>query len=460
MNDQGLNDLLPNVWEELQNPLVFWQIGAIAVCLLISLFISHWLRGRIRTRADQYAETVATRGNAAAAEHLRTGSAGIRVILFPTLSWLLLLVASRVLTAWKHQTHLLQIAAVVMFSGAVIRLVFYAIRRIFKPSGVLAAFERIFQILVWSVVALHLTGLLPETMQTLEEIQFAFGKTEISVWQIATATFWVIVTLIAALWAGASLEDRLMGTAEIDSSLQLVLSRIGRAVLILIAILVSLEVVGIPLGVLSVFGGALGVGLGLGLQRIASNYASGFIILLDRSLRLGDRITVDKYFGTVTQIRTRYTVVRSFDATEAIIPNELLVSQPVQNHSSAGKHINVTQRIQISYDSDVKLAMQLMIQAASSQERVLKDPAPLASLVNFAADGLDIDLIFSVADPEKGTLVLRSEVNLLILASFQEAGIQIPYPQRDVRLQLQTAEDHQVLLKSLKDSAAKSNTEL
>lgn len=460
MNDQGLNPLLDYVWEELQDPLVFWQLGAIAICLLVSLFVSRWLRARIRTRTDEYADTVATRGDTAIAEHWRTGSAGIRVILFPALSWLLLLLATRVLTAWKHQTHLLQIAAIVMFSGAVIRLAFYAIRRIFKPSGVLAAFERLFLIVVWSIVALHLTGLLPETMQTLEDIQFSFGKTEISVWQITTASFWVIVTLIAALWAGASLEDRLMNAAGLDSSLQLVFSRIGRAVLILIAILVSLEVVGIPLGVLSVFGGALGVGLGLGLQRIASNYASGFIILLDRSLRLGDLITVDKYYGTVTQIRTRYTVVRSLDATEAIIPNELLVSQPVQNHSYSVKYVNVTQRVQISYDSDVALAMKLMVEAAKAQERVLQEPAPSTNLVNFAADGLDIDLVFSVSDPEKGTGALRSAINLNILAAFKQAGIQIPYPQREVRMQLHAADENQETLKLLKNSAVKNNTEL
>jgi small-conductance mechanosensitive channel len=457
MNDDDLNFLLSDVFSDLKDPLVLWQAGAIIACLLVSLFVARWLRARIRQRTDQFATSAADRGDALTAEHLRTGSAGVRAVLFPTLSWLLLLLAGRILKAIHQQTHLLHIAAVVMFSGALIRLAFYAIRRIFKPSGLLAALERIFQLVVWSVVALHLAGLLPDVLQSLEEMSFTFGKTEISVWQILTASFWVIVTLIAALWAGASLEDRLMNTPTLDSSLQLVFSRVGRAVLILIALLVSLNVVGIPLGVLSVFGGALGVGLGLGLQRIASNYASGFIILLDRSLRLGDLITVDKYHGTVAQIRTRYTVLRALDASEAIIPNELLVSQPVLNQSYSDRRIGVTQKIQISYDSDVQRAMQLMIAAAAAQERVLKEPAPSVNLINFGADGLDLDLNYNISDPEKGTGTLRSAINLLILASFQEAGISFPFPQRDVRVQLHADRETTETAKFLKNSAENNN---
>jgi small-conductance mechanosensitive channel len=210
--------------------------------------------------------------------------------------------------------------------------------------------------------------------------------------------------------------------------------------LILIAILISLDLVGIPIGVLSVFGGALGVGIGLGLQRIASNYASGFIILLDRSLRIGDLISVDKYYGTVSQIRTRYTVVKSLDGIEAILPNELLVSQPVQNYSYSDKRINIALKVQISYDSDVNLAMRLMSESAAAQARVVAEPVPTANLIGFGADGLDLELGFSVIDPEKGTGALRSDIARSILQAFKEAGIEIPFPQREVRVRRTTTE--------------------
>jgi small-conductance mechanosensitive channel len=217
------------------------------------------------------------------------------------------------------------------------------------------------------------------------------------------------------------------------------LARFARAALLVLAVLVSMNTVGIPLGVLSVFGGALGVGLGLGLQRIASNYVSGFIILLDRSLRIGDLITVDKYHGAVTQIRTRYTVIKALDGTEAIIPNELLVSGAVTNHSYTSKELRMTVKVQIGYGCDLERALKLMVEAARAQSRVLTDPAPLATLSGFGADGLDLELGFWVPDPELGTGLTRSDISRAILSAFNEAGITIPGPQREVRLSVPEA---------------------
>ena len=209
----------------------------------------------------------------------------------------------------------------------------------------------------------------------------------------------------------------------------------GRAVLVVVAVLVSMQVVGIPLGVLSVFGGALGVGVGLGLQRIASNYISGFILLLDRSLRIGDLIAVDKYTGSVSQIRTRYTVIKALDGTEAILPNELLVSSPVLNHSFTSRQSRLFLKLQIAFESDVEKAMQIMVDAALSQPRVLADPAPLAMISAFASDGLDMELGYWVNDPELGTGGVRSGIALEILKGFRAAGIVIPNPKRDLRVE-------------------------
>jgi small-conductance mechanosensitive channel len=195
---------------------------------------------------------------------------------------------------------------------------------------------------------------------------------------------------------------------------------------------------GIDLTVLSVFGGALGVGLGLGLQRIASNYVSGFILLLDRSLRIGDLITVagavEKYYGTVRQINTRYTLLRALDGTETVIPNEMLVSGPVINHSLTDRRVRLSVRIAVAYEADLDLALRLGEEAARSTQRVLADPPPAALLVEFAADGLLLEIGFWIEDPEQGRLSAQSAVAIAVFKLYSANGIAIPYPRRDVRI--------------------------
>ena len=247
-----------------------------------------------------------------------------------------------------------------------------------------------------------------------------------------SAVVWVAITLVAALGLGTVLETRLMRSDSIDPSMQIVLARLGKAVLVVMAVLIAMRLVDIDLTVLSVFGGALGVGLGLGLQRIASNYVSGFIILLDRSLRIGDVITVDKYNGSVTQIRTRCTVVRSASGVEALVPNELLLNQAVQNFSYGDKNGSAVTSIRVAYETDIEEAMRLMLAATAAQSRVLATPAATCTLKEFGADGILLELTFFVPDPEAGTDVLRSDVNRAIWAAFKKAGVQVPFPQREV----------------------------
>ena len=198
--------------------------------------------------------------------------------------------------------------------------------------------------------------------------------------------------------------------------------------------LCSLSLVGIDVTALSVFSGALAVGLGFGLQKIASNYVSGFIILLDRSIRLGNLIAVDAATsGTVTQITTRYTVLRTLAGTDVIIPNEYLVSNIIRNQSFTDTRIKDGLSIQVAYDTDLEKAMQLMVEAARQHPRVLADPAPGAGLSAFAENGINLDLGFWLADPEAGTGGVRSDINLAIWKAFRENQIEIPYPQREVR---------------------------
>jgi small-conductance mechanosensitive channel len=245
---------------------------------------------------------------------------------------------------------------------------------------------------------------------------------------------WVCATVIFAMWLGSVYEDRVMRAHSVDANLRVVLSRLGRALLLLAAVLVSFSLVGIDITVLGVFGGALGVGLGLSLQKIASNYVSGFIILIDRSLRIGDTINVSGLQGMVTEIRTRYTMVRGLDGIETLIPNEKLVTDVVQNHSSYLTRGYAKAAVQIAYSADVEQAMGLLVEAARGVERVLDEPAPAAYLVGFGADGINLELGFWIEEAAKGTAGTRSTVNRNIWRLFNEHGISIPYTRRDVRL--------------------------
>jgi small-conductance mechanosensitive channel len=242
------------------------------------------------------------------------------------------------------------------------------------------------------------------------------------------------VALVLALWAGAALEERLMGVHALHSSLRVALARLSRALLIVSAVLLSLNLVGIDLTVLSVFGGALGVGLGLGMQRIASNYVSGFIILLERSLSIGDMISVSTFTGKITQINTRYTVLQGLDGVETVLPNELLISGPVQNQSLTTTRVRASTKVTLAYGSDLDQAMPLLVAQAVGTPRVLADPAPGISLSRFGPDGYELDLGFWIADPENGQGGVVSEINKKIYLLVQSGTVKLGFPSVDTRL--------------------------
>jgi small-conductance mechanosensitive channel len=433
MDTDDFGSLLLDTWNDLHQPHFLWQVGTIAACFLVGWVVARVARNALEKRKKHYIERDPERNELL----VRTRYGGLDRLIWPLFSWALLVLDEHVMHAYRQPTHFVRIAALLAIAYVGIYLGLYTLRRVFKPSpGVLIA-ERWFGILAWLLVALSVTGLLPDVIATLSgpDATFTFGKNvNVSVWQFLTAVVSIGITLVAALGIGAILESRLMRADSIDASMRIVLGRLGKAVLVIVAVLVAMRLVDIDITVLSVFGGALGVGLGLGLQRIASNYVSGFIILLDRSLRIGDVINVDKYKGEVTQIRTRCTVVRDANGVEALVPNELLLNQAVQNFSFGDKNGNAVTRIRVAYDTDVDAARQLMLDAAAAQERVLKDPATTANLKEFGADGIELELTFFVPDPEKGTDGLRSDINRAIWASFKAAGIRVPFPQREVRM--------------------------
>jgi small-conductance mechanosensitive channel len=418
MAENQIGRLLADLWSDLQEPAILWQAGALALCLLSAWWLSRLLQWRA---PEQSAEAV------------KRGAAAFRRVVFPLLAMLLLLAGREVLRHW-HSTNLLSVAIALFGALAGIRFAVYLLRLAFSQAAWLDVFERSIATLIWVALALHLTGLLPEIVAWLSEVELSVGKHSLSVWALLSAAFWIAVTLLLALWAGAALEARLMRAEGLHSSLRVVFGRLGRAVLLVAAVLVVLPLMGVDLTVLSVFGGALGVGLGLGLQKIASNYLSGFIILLDRSIRLGDMITADGQYGEVTRITTRYMVVRSLTGVEAIIPNDTLVTTTVLNHSYSDRRVRVALRVQVGYNSDIAEVLGIMTDIARGNVRVLKEPEPTAQVLQLAESGVELELGFWIDDPERGSQNVRSDISVALLVAFKARGIEIPYPQREVRL--------------------------
>jgi small-conductance mechanosensitive channel len=417
MSEHELASLWRGVLADLQQPDLVWQLLALAACLLLAKLGEGLVRGR--------------QGGTGRAWEL--GRAGLKRIAFPLLALVLVLLARPVAQQWMH-VGLFSLALPLLSSLAVIRVVFYVLRVSFLGATWLGQFERVFALLVWGLVALHITGLLPDVIAVLESVAFTAGKQKLTLWHVLQGIVAVLATVLVALWLSSAIEARLNAAAGLDNNLRAVLARLSKALLILLAVLIGLPMVGIDLTTLSVFGGALGVGLGFGLQKIASNYVSGFIILLDNSIRIGNIITVGNDRGEVTRITTRYTVLKNLNGVEALVPNELLVGSVVQNESYSDPRVSVALPVQVSYDSDLERAMAIMVGAAKRQERVLAEPAPAVLLKNFADSGINLELGFWVADPEKGVGSLRSDINLAIWRDFKQAGIEIPYPQREVRI--------------------------
>ncbi len=430
-----LQEVVELVRDGIAQPRLLWQLAVLAVGLVGGQVLARHVRRRTEGRIAAESQMPGLRTDV-----LRFSIAGVRRLAFPvaalliiTAGGLLLLGAGVIQRPADAQVLRLALTLLVALGG--IRLLIYAMRRSLPQAAWLGTFERAISTLVWLGIAAHLTGVLGDAIGALESIRLPIGRSQISAWDLLVGVVSVVITALAALWLGSTIESRLMRTEALTANSRFVLSRVIKALLLVVAVLLALSTVGIDLTVLSVFGGALGVGLGLGLQRIASNYVSGFIILLDRSLSIGDLITAaDKYYGRVTQINTRYTVIRALDGTETILPNELLVSTPVVNHSYTDHNVRIAIKVSVAYSADVDRALAVLVECARSQARVQAEPAPAAFLTGLAADGVDLEVGFWIRDPEEGTLAVRSEITRLVLRRFAEAGIEIPFPQREVRI--------------------------
>ncbi len=354
-------------------------------------------------------------------------------VLFPLVLLILVYLARTVLILWLPLT-VLQVAVPALVVLVLIRVGVKVLQAAFKDSPTVRSLERSFSWIAWLVLVLWVSGLLPVLLNELEEVHWKLGSTTMSLRTALEGTLTVGAVMIVTLWISSIIEARLLRNAiGSELSLRKAVSNAIRALMVLVGLLVALSSVGLDMSALSVLGGALGVGIGFGLQKLAANYVSGFVILAERSVRIGDNVLVDGFEGRITNINGRYAVIRSLSGRESIVPNEMLITSRVENLTLADSKVWQSTSITVGYDSDVDLVMKLLVDAALSQTRVLKEPAPSAALAVFAADGLQFTLGYWIEDPQNGQLNLRSLINLAVLASLRRHAIDIPYPQRVIR---------------------------
>ena len=406
-----MNSEIQTIWQEiisdLTTPAIAWQIAIIIAAIAIAWMINGVLRQAVMQRAP---------------EHWKLAIGSVNRVLFPLSTLTVVTISQIILSKWQH-VGLLQLASRLLLAMAAIRLILYFVRYLFPPGGWLKTLESIIAWSIWGVLVLHLTGVLPEIALSLENIQFNVGKNQLNLLLVLQALVTIVITIFAALWVSRMVENKLMRTEHVNANLRVVLSKLIRILLMFIALLVALSAVGLDLTLLSVFGGALGVGLGFGMQRIASNYVSGFIILLDKSMQIGDVLTVDKHYGVVSDMRSRYMVLSKLDGSNVIIPNELLIIGAVINHSLTEHKGRVLIRMAINYDSPLELAMRLMCDSANNHVRVLQNPTAEVQIEGFNEHGIVLVLTVWIEDPEKGAAGLQSALLMNIWKQFKQNAI-------------------------------------
>jgi small-conductance mechanosensitive channel len=408
-----------------------WQLGVVGAALLLAWLIARALIGRVP-----------------ASPHWKFGEGNFAAVAVPLIAWGFVALG-RALLARHQPVALLNLVALLLVAWLVIRLAVYVLGLILPPGELLRTAIRAVAWIAWIGVALQATGLLPEVREAFGEIGISLGqdKPRITLLLVIQGLVALALTLTVAAWFARVTESRVLALDGMQMSTRVVITKFVRAATVFLAVLIALPMVGIDITALSIFSGALGVGLGIGLQKIASNYVSGFIVLLDRSVRIGDLIAVGTRRGEVKEIAARYTVIKASDGSEWIIPNETLITETVSHFSFTDPRVAVVLAVTIAYESDVDRACALLLEAARTLPRVLREP-PAATRVKQLRDvGIDLELTFWIGDPLAGDSDLKSDIYKAVLKAFPAAGIAIPYPRQEVRL-LATPETKETPLNS------------
>ncbi len=403
--------------EALIQPTVLVELVVFAGCVVLAWWLVTLLRKTVEVQAER---------------SIWFGRRVMDGVLFPLVLLCLGYVARSVLERYLTVTAF-KVAIPVVVALVVIRVGVQVLQVAFAGARWVRALEHTISWLAWLAMVLWVSGLLPVILHELDDITWKVGNSTLSARNLIEGLVTTSGVLIITLWISSAIESRLLRKATgSELSLRKAISNATRALLMFLGLIMALSAVGIDLTALSVLGGAVGVGIGFGLQKLAASYVSGFVILTERSMRIGDNVRVDGFEGIITQINARYTVVRSPTGRESIVPNEMLIINRVENMSLADPCVYQSTVVSVGYDSDVEQVMSLLLQAAREQPRVLQTPGPSVTLSTFGADGLEFTVSYWINDIHNGQGNLRSAINLAILRTLRAHAIDIPYPQRVV----------------------------
>jgi small-conductance mechanosensitive channel len=409
---------------------VLVEIAVLAVCLLVGGFVGLELSRRYQRHKDQPPLALAwryfaTQGN---------------VVVTPIIVVLVLvLLADSSLQAARFDVTLLGAAARLILAYIVVRIGVLVFAASLGGKSWIRHWETRVALLIWLIIAAEYLGWLDPIIATLDAVGIAAGKTRITVWSVLKLLFTLTLFMLVAAWISRWVERRVKKLTSVAMSTRIGISKFSNAFLIALSILIGLNAAGVDLTALTVLTGAVGLGLGFGLQSIAANFVSGFVLLMDRSIKPGDVISLSgqsgtstENFGWVQELRGRYVVVRDRDGVEMLVPNQQLISNAVINWSYTDPRIRLKLPIRVSYKDDPELALKILLDACEGQARVLRDPAPVSRLMHFGESGIELELRFWISDPQEGVNNVRSEVNRAIWRLFKEHRITIPIAQREI----------------------------
>lgn len=392
------------------------ELAIIGLAFLLAMATDGWCERFISAFRKQFLKGVGE-------EKLK---AAVLPVLFAFMGLIWASIGRYALEAAGQPTALTTIAINLMAAWVVIRLFSNFIGEPFWARAIAT--------LAWTVAALNIFGLLKPVIGFLDRLAFDVGDATISVLLVFKAIGLVVLLLWGSSILSTFLQRRINGLPSLTPSIQLLVGKVTRIALIALAFFVALTSLGIDLSIFAVLGGAIGIGVGFGLQKIVGNFISGLILLMDRSIKPGDVIEVAGTYGSVRSLGARYTSVVTRDGHEHLIPNEDFIVNTVTNWSFTDRNVRIKKAIGVSYNTDVRKAQALVIEATLDVDRVLKSPAPQCHLTGFGDNSVDLEVRFWLRDPELGTANVASQVLLGIWDRFQAEGIEIPYPQRDIHI--------------------------
>jgi small-conductance mechanosensitive channel len=408
---------------------IVWQLMLIGAVFVVGLIAA----GVVRRWRARHLAAVPLRG-------LRSRLIEISLIEAPFVVALIsLLIARTVVAGFGSPATLLDVSMQLVTALILVRLALYLLRLALGPRSWLRTWETRLTLLVWLLISFELVGWFGAIENTLDSINLLPGSGRFTLWAlikglVVITTFVLVTTVIAR-----AIERRVMLIEAIALSTRIGITKFIYFFLVGLGVLLGINAAGVDLTALTVLTGAIGVGLGFGLQSIASNFVSGFVLLMDKSIKPGDVIsftgmtgTSTESFGWVQALRGRYVVVRDRDGVETLVPNQNLITSPVINWSYSDRKVRLKLPVRVSYQDDPEHALEVLMRATDGHPRILRDPAPVTRLMQFSDHGMDLELRFWIADPEGGVNNVRSDVNRAIWRLFRQAGITIPVAQREI----------------------------